>query len=238
MIESVLTFGSVGRLVGIHTEGRGDPRPAKVVLANSGVVHRVGANRMSVRLARAFAGLGFDTLRFDMSGLGDSSERRDGLGWQQSAPLELVEAVDIHTRRQPLPTVLYGNCGGAAKSLWAALMDERIQGLLLTNPPPHPSEQEGGDAEKAAEEIVRDLRLLFDRGVRATFIFADGDEGQRYFYRRLADPLAGYLEEGALMISTVPYSNHTFAPGAAADRVIGLACAWLDRTFPRLAQPR
>jgi hypothetical protein len=204
-----------------------------MVLVNSGIVHRVGANRMTVALARALAEDGVESLRFDMSGIGESSERVDDLGWEASAPLEIVEAVDRIADDQSA-TALYGNCGGAAKSLWAAQIDRRVTGLVLTNPPPHPSEEEGVDAlsaERIAATIAADLAALLDRGVWMLIIFAEGDSGLSYFKRRLAGALTPYLQTGRLRLEIVEQSNHTFSPAPARRRVIALARHWLADVF-------
>lgn len=229
MSEQVVSFGRHGRLVGVRTVSSGSGGPV-MVLANSGVVHRVGANRISVHIARRITAEGIDTLRFDMSGLGDSAERDDHLGWEASASLELMEAVDLMTAARPgADVLLYGNCGGAAKSVWTAMRDERITGLVLTNPPPHPAEAESdsGAAEQAGVRIAADLEALFDRGVRAAFVYADGDPGLAYFRRRLAVPLAAHLESRRLTVQVVPSSNHTFAVGPAQAAVIDLASAFV-----------
>lgn len=229
VIEHVVTFGQHACLVGVRTLGARPDSPA-TVLANSGVVHRVGANRITVLLARALASAGIESLRFDMSGLGDSTERDDDLGWEASAPLELAEAVDLLTGDAPgRDVLLYGNCGGAAKSLWTAMRDTRVTGLFLTNPPPHPSEGEGDGiaADRAGTRIAADIASLLDRGVRATFLYADGDPGLHYFNRRLAHPLACHLESQRLTVEVVPASNHTFALGHAQEAVIAAGLAFV-----------
>jgi pimeloyl-ACP methyl ester carboxylesterase len=233
MRESVHTFGRAVRLVGISTEAVAPRRRAAAVLVNSGSVHRIGANRISVVLARRLAGEGFDSLRFDMSGLGDSSAREDGLSWERSSPLEIREAVDLVCERDPdRPVLLYGNCGGAAKSLWAAAGDERVDGVILTNPPPHPAEAESGEeaAEEAAEEVAAGLDELLRRGLRAGFVYAEGDVGQDYFERRLSGRLEPHLTERRLELFRIPSANHTFSPApaqrAALDGIVSWLLAW------------
>ena len=84
--ERVYKFGSHGGLVGILTEPVGDTqtltdkRPA-IVVSNVGLNHRPGPNRIWVEFARRMAEKGFVTLRFDLSGLGDSESRRDASSW-------------------------------------------------------------------------------------------------------------------------------------------------------------
>ena len=225
MNEAAVVFGSAGRLVGIHGAPDRAGGEAAVVLVNSGVVHRVGANRMTVALARRLNRAGLPTFRFDMSMLGESTARDDAIGWEASAPSEIVEAVDQIRLVAPHPVVLYGNCGGAAKSIWAALRDPRVRGLALTNPPPHPAEVESGPepgsaAERAAERYWSDLATLFERGVRATFVYADGDEGLTYFERRLQPALQPYLDADRLRVVRIPYSNHTFSPSGAQQAAL------------------
>jgi len=236
VIEKLQCFGSHARLVGIAAAGARPRRHAAVVLANSGVVHRIGANRISVAVARRLAADGFDTLRFDMSGLGDSSARDDGLAWESSAPLELSEGVDLVTRDYDRPVVLYGNCGGAAKSLWAARRDERVRGLVLTNPPPHPAEREldssGTDlAERALETVATDLEVLFARGVCAAFVYAEGDEGLDYYDRRLAPRLAGGPADARLDVVRIARSNHTFSPAVARRAALEHIHDWVVGRF-------
>ncbi|MGA8008355.1 MAG: alpha/beta hydrolase, partial [Thiomonas sp.] len=57
--------------------GTASPPPFGVLLFNAGVIHRVGAHRVNVKLARALAADGIATLRCDLHGMGDSL-RADG----------------------------------------------------------------------------------------------------------------------------------------------------------------
>ena len=85
-VQRAARFGAYGNLVGIVTPPVGGvpPRGAFVFL-NAGVVHRVGPNRIYVTAARRLAARGFLSVRFDLSGLGDSSSRRDATAFDQAA---------------------------------------------------------------------------------------------------------------------------------------------------------
>lgn len=79
MNEHAVSFAG-GRLTGVLTEP--DPRDARAgaptfVSSNVGVNHHVGAYRFFVNLSRALARRGFASLRFDMSGFGNSVARTD-----------------------------------------------------------------------------------------------------------------------------------------------------------------
>lgn len=136
--ERVLRFGANNALVGILTEAArtlgdvGDDQRPAVLFLNSGILHRVGACRWHVQLARALSAVGFDCLRFDFSGIGDSEQRRDALPFQLSAVLETREAMDRLQRvTGSRRFVLMGLCSGADMAHATALLDERVVGLHL-----------------------------------------------------------------------------------------------------------
>jgi alpha-beta hydrolase superfamily lysophospholipase len=105
------------------------------VFLNAGVIHRVGPSRLYVTLARELAGLGCIAARFDHSGVGDSSVRRDGLPFEESAIAEAREAMDwLQKTRGVDRFVLAGLCSGAVTSFEAAVVDERVVGVAMINP--------------------------------------------------------------------------------------------------------
>src|SRR5436190_8757987 len=96
MRERAVRLGK-NAMVGVLTEPDPQVRSADapaVVLLNAGLLHRVGACRLHVRVARALAPAGFTSLRFDFSGMGDSEPRRDGLSFEEAAVREVQEAMD------------------------------------------------------------------------------------------------------------------------------------------------
>jgi hypothetical protein len=137
MTEEALLFGRGNTLAGILTrpaeDGPACRRPG-VVIVNAGLVHRVGPNRLGVKLARRLAELGHFALRFDLSGIGDSEQRTDGLPFHKSALAETVEAMDQlsgHTGVRKF--ILTGICTGASVSFGTALVDSRVAGAALIN---------------------------------------------------------------------------------------------------------
>jgi pimeloyl-ACP methyl ester carboxylesterase len=121
--------GLVGILTGDGEAVEAD-RPAVVIL-NSGVIHRVGACRVSVSLARRLARLGHPVLRFDHHGIGDSPPRQDALEGVEGRVSEIVEAMDaVAARTGSRAFVLYGLCSGARDAFHAALEDERVVGIV------------------------------------------------------------------------------------------------------------
>ena len=132
MRERALTFGPA-HLEGILTQ----PDPDRVVegapvmvILNSGILHRAGASRMYVRVARAMAELGVSSFRFDFSGIGDSEVRRESIPIEQRFIVETREAMDyLETVVGVDRFVLGGLCSGADGAFWTAMEDERAVGV-------------------------------------------------------------------------------------------------------------
>lgn len=130
--ERVHKFGSHGGLVGILTEPAGDvlantgQRPA-IVVSNVGLNHRPGPNRIWVEFARRMADQGFVTLRFDVSGLGDSESRRDTHSDMERHKTDMREAVEFVLQKKGLSQVaLIGLCSGVDPVHAVAAEDPRV----------------------------------------------------------------------------------------------------------------
>jgi pimeloyl-ACP methyl ester carboxylesterase len=136
--ERVVRFGADNGLVGILTSAAGGarrdvvpPRPA-VIFLNSGILHRIGSCRFHVHMARELSAAGFNCLRFDYSGIGDSEPRRDALPFEASAVLETREAMDrLQRLTGARQFILIGLCSGADMAHSTAVVDERVVGLHL-----------------------------------------------------------------------------------------------------------
>ena len=108
-----------------------------VVLLNIGANHHVGSNRMYVNMARAWAAEGFQALRMDFSGMGDSSLNDVGKENDVYASRFMAEArsaVDLLKERGVTRVVLMGLCSGAYVAYHTAIADPRVAGVVLINP--------------------------------------------------------------------------------------------------------
>lgn len=136
--EQALLLGRHGSLVGIYTcapsAGTANGSNMAVVLFNAGLIHHVGPHRLYVKLARVLAAQGISTLRFDLSGIGDSSPRPDFLTARELAVAEPREIFDELVRRGHDSFVLCGICSGARTAKQASIGDPRVKGLILINP--------------------------------------------------------------------------------------------------------
>jgi hypothetical protein len=132
MRERALTFGPAN-LVGVLTQP--DPQAAQpdapaMVILNSGILHRPGASRIYVQVARALAEDGITSLRFDFSGVGDSEVRRDSIPIEQRFVLETREAMDYLASAVSADRFIVGGlCSGGDGAYWAGLSDERVVGV-------------------------------------------------------------------------------------------------------------
>lgn len=136
MKEESRLFGKFQSLVGIVTypdTGKTD-RPG-VIFLNAGLIHRIGPNRVYVKLARQLAAVGFPVMRFDLSGIGDSKPRQDNMPFEKSAVDDVRQAMDFMTQQTGAKSfVLMGHCAGAFNSFSTASADERVVGAVLINP--------------------------------------------------------------------------------------------------------
>lgn len=163
MTEEAVTFGNLNSLVGIVTNPTGeDTEHARtaVIFLNPGIVHRVGAGRIYIKLARALASMGFLALRFDFSGIGDSPVRHDNLQFEKSAVSETQAAMNFLAGTKGVEDfILLGGCSGAKVAFDAAYCDARAIGALLINFP----SGEGEDGSANSDAIHRGASFYYRR---------------------------------------------------------------------------
>lgn len=133
MSEEIITFGKTRSLVGIlHKPDGPAPRadlPA-VLLLNAGLLHRVGPNRLYVKIARQLERSGFHVLRFDVWGIGDSQDHTgETKGTFVDDTLEAFE--ELNQRLGATRFMLMGICMGAQIALEVASRDPRVECLAL-----------------------------------------------------------------------------------------------------------
>ncbi|MCA0456390.1 MAG: alpha/beta hydrolase [Chloroflexi bacterium] len=158
MKENVVLLGTNQNLVGVVTEP--DQTPAAnmpaVILFNAGLTHRVGPNRIYVKLARYLTEKGMVVLRFDLSGVGDSSVRTDVTSMEAGVMDDAKHVMDYLERtRGTKQFFLMGHCGGALTSLGIATIDPRVIGIVMIN-------AEGGDTQWDEYDRKRKLSAYYE----------------------------------------------------------------------------
>lgn len=134
--ESLLTVpGAGGELLGVlaRPTGNAPQRPTGVVIVVGGPQTRVGSHRQFVLLARALAGAGYPCLRFDYTGMGDSSGPKPDF---EAAGDDVRRACDALLAAAPecRRIVLWGLCDGATAAVFHAVTDERVTRVIAANP--------------------------------------------------------------------------------------------------------
>jgi hypothetical protein len=137
--EQAIVFGQHQNLIGIFRSAN-ESLPAldndasqrlAVLMLNAGMLHSTGPFRMHVDLARALSKAGIPSLRFDVSGIGESLAIGASGSSLQRVANEVSAAMDyvqVNTGIQRF--ALFGLCAGADDALYAALHDKRITGLF------------------------------------------------------------------------------------------------------------
>jgi hypothetical protein len=136
--EKAVAFGPKQTLIGILTAPRAPSEESLpgVVFLNSGVVHRVGVNRLHVDLARSFASVGFTSLRFDLSGIGDSGRSESATSIVESVVQDIQAATDALRTPHGLDRfVLMGLCSGAYDALRVGPLLDDVVGMALIDLP-------------------------------------------------------------------------------------------------------
>ncbi len=167
--EELLAVDCDASLVGIVTlPGTRAPERERtgIVLLNAGIVHRVGPNRIHVRIARRLAARGYLVCRFDLSGIGDSTVSAASIGFDDRAPAEVHAVMDHLQRAHGIERfVLAGICSGADVALECTKQDPRVEACALIN---------GRLVDREVAMALRDQMSARNRG--------------RYFIGHLASP--------------------------------------------------
>lgn len=134
--ETALAFGPEGTLIGVLTQ----PNAARAdadggiacLLLNVGINHRIGPRRINVKAARRLAEVGFASLRFDLSGVGDSRASSGREDFRAQALADMRAALDqLQSSTGATRFLVFGICSGAANALALALGDTRVVGIVM-----------------------------------------------------------------------------------------------------------
>ncbi|EMI17022.1 non-ribosomal peptide synthetase [Rhodopirellula maiorica SM1] len=130
--KNAIVFGNYDHLLGVWqpstTTRHSD---TAVILVTPGMLHHVGPFRLYVDVANDLARRGIASLRFDISGIGESFGVGAGGRSIDRAADEISQAIDwISANTQLQKIVLFGLCSGADDSLHAAVRDDRVSAVV------------------------------------------------------------------------------------------------------------
>jgi pimeloyl-ACP methyl ester carboxylesterase len=132
--EEAVVFGGGSGLSGVVTAAKEPASRIGVLLLSAGFLHRVGPERLHVKLARALSADRLPSLRFDFSGIGESEPRTDAVSYEERTLLEARAAMEVLERRGVERFVVFGVCAGADNALRIAIADPRVTAAILVQP--------------------------------------------------------------------------------------------------------
>jgi alpha-beta hydrolase superfamily lysophospholipase len=228
--ERPVLFGESHPLFGILTPaaaGRG-PRPT-IVLSNAGCVNRVGPHRTYVRWARRWAHLGFDVLRIDLSGIGDSPVApgtQENVPYPPSALDDLAEAIravapgsGTAAANPSGKVIIAGLCSGGDYAFQLGAAAPSIVGALLLNPRTFcvldlaavESADGGVPPRTPVEEVPRTLRAMAER-VETLLVVSRNDPGVAYVDAHAGDAMGALEGAAGFRRVNIEGADHTFTP--------------------------
>jgi len=142
------TFVSDGTVFGVLCRPSEHPSPAgtvvplraplpTILLLNVGMNHHVGCHRLWVTASRAWAARGYQVLRLDSSGIGDSASRdmqAERALYSGQATDDVRRTMDVLENTQGAKRfLLCGLCAGAFMAYHTAVVDPRVVGVVMIN---------------------------------------------------------------------------------------------------------
>jgi len=228
--ERPLVFGQKHPLFGILTPanaGRAKPSRPRIVLSNAGCVNRAGPHRMYVKMARRWAEQGFDVLRLDLSGIGDSPaapEQRENVNYPPAGLDDLGEALRTLGGG---PVVIAGLCSGGDYAFQLGAHHRSVVSAWLLNPRTFcvlalAAVESGAPPTSAVDDVPRALRGMAERGVDTLLIVSRNDPGVAYVDAHAAEEMRAL--EGRIGFQRVDLdgADHSFTPIALQQRVSDL----------------
>lgn len=139
--ERAVVFGGERDLFGILTSPPDAARrvdlPA-IIMLNAGSIHRIGAHRLYVPMARRWAALGFPVLRVDLSGIGDSPVAvgaQENLTYPRDRGEDVQAAMDFLAANVKVDKfILTGLCSGGDITFEVGFRSPRVAGAIMINP--------------------------------------------------------------------------------------------------------
>jgi pimeloyl-ACP methyl ester carboxylesterase len=132
MQEQAFRFGRARHLVGIAGLPAVAAEGIGVIVLNAGMVHRIGPFRLHVEMTRRLNAMGYPTLRFDLSTLGDSGSSGESQTRAQQICADVADAMELLREQAGCSRfVLVGLCSGAQNAHIVACTDPHVAGAVF-----------------------------------------------------------------------------------------------------------
>lgn len=135
-VEQPFCFGPNKAVFGVLCRPAGaDVSPVAALLVHEGSTHSIGNGRAYVALARRLAREGYASLRFDLTGTGDSPAHGNPRNphYDPERIAECIAGLDLLERAGYPKAVALGLCAGAYTAQELTLADPRVVGNVLIN---------------------------------------------------------------------------------------------------------
>jgi alpha-beta hydrolase superfamily lysophospholipase len=227
--ERAIVFGEGGALFGILTPAapaKVRPKGPPIILANAGCVNRSGPHRTYVRMARRWAELGFDVLRVDLSGIGDSPVAE---GAPENVPYPPSGLDDLRAAAKALGAerfIIAGLCSGGDYAFQLGAHDSGVVGAWLLNPRTFcvldlaaVESADGAPPTTSVDQVPHMLRGMVDRGVDTFLVVSRNDPGVAYVDSHAAGDMRSLSSVTSFRRVDFDGADHTFTPVAAQERL-------------------
>ena len=225
--ERPVVFGARHPLFGIFTPA--DPgatrsgRPS-IVIANAGCVNRQGPHAMFVRMARRWASLGFDVLRVDLSGIGDSPVAPGGVEnvtYPDSGMSDLEEAIRAAGHER---AIVAGLCSGGDYAFQLGSTGAPLAGSWILNPRTFgvldlTAVESGAPPTTPVADVPEALRSMAERGVDTTLVVSRGDPGVAYVDAHAGDAMRDLSSVDGFVRFDLEGADHPFTPVTVQQQV-------------------
>lgn len=237
--ERPLVFGARHPLFGIFTPGephatRGG-RPS-IVIANAGCVNRQGPHAMFVRMARRWASLGFDVLRIDLSGIGDSPVAPGGtenVTYPENGMSDLEEAIRAAGQER---AIVVGLCSGGDYAFQLGSTGASLAGSWILNPRTFgvldlTAVESGVPPTTPVADVPEALRAMAGRGVDTALVVSRGDPGVAYVDAHAGDAMRALSGVEGFVRFDLEGADHPFTPVMVQQHVSDLLTERLTSRF-------
>ena len=228
-------------LFGILTPANPTPSPDRppILILNAGCVNRSGLHRMSVRMARRWAEAGFDVLRIDLSGIGDSPVapgETENLTYPPRGLEDIAQAIrSLESNR----VIVAGHCSGGDYAFQVGAREPGVAGALIINPRTFCvldlTAVEGGEGAPAGsvEEVPRSLQGMAERGIDAVLLVSRNDPGVAYVDAHAPEAMRGLAGVPGFRRIDVTGADHAFTPVDAQRTVSDALTEHLTSRYAR-----
>lgn len=229
--ERPVLFGARRTLFGIFTPARGSNVPATrpaIVIANAGCVNRQGPHGLFARAARRWAGLGFDVLRVDLAGIGDSPAApgtQENLTYPSSGMDDLAEAMRATGRSR---AIVAGLCSGGdyAFQLGArkTVGSVEVAGAWLLNPRTFcvldlTAVESGTPPTTPVADVPKTLRSMAEGGADVVLMVSRGDPGVAYVDEHASADMRALSSVSNFARVDIEDADHPFSPVSVQERI-------------------